>query len=135
HHLHVVAQSNGLFGVVLTSASYSKRVAITMIREQLAAFEKEHGTRWKSATEDNSHPLPSLEEALAKYQKPEEVDKLLRVQRSLDDTKEILVQSIETVLAKGERLEKLVEQSEDLSDQSKMFYKSAAATNSCCLIV
>lgn len=39
----MVVQTNGLVGVVLTSAEYPKRVAISMIREQLVLFEKEHG--------------------------------------------------------------------------------------------
>ncbi len=42
-HVHVVVQTNGLVGVVLTAADYPKRVTISMIREQMGLFEKEHG--------------------------------------------------------------------------------------------
>ena len=55
--------------------------------------------------------------------------------KSLDETKDILVKSIDEVLERGEKLEDLVDISKDLSAQSKMFYKGAASTNSCCLIV
>jgi len=38
------------------------------------------------------------------------------------------------VLERGEKLDSLVEKSNALSTQSKMFYKSAKKTNSCCTI-
>jgi len=40
--------------------------------------------------------------------------------------------TIEAVLERGEKLDDLVAKSEGLSAQSKMFYKTARKTNSCC---
>jgi synaptobrevin homolog YKT6 len=39
------------------------------------------------------------------------------------------------VLERGERLEDLVDRSGELSAQSKLFYKQAKKTNSCCAVV
>lgn len=46
------------------------------------------------------------------------------------------VKTIDSILERGANLDRLVEQSEDLSSRSKMFYKEAKRTNSsCCTIV
>lgn len=46
------------------------------------------------------------------------------------------VKTIDSILERGANLDRLVEQSEDLSSRSKMFYKEAKRTNSsCCVIV
>jgi len=50
----------------------------------------------------------------------------------LDETKIILKNTIEAVLKRGENLEDMVYKSEQLSMQSKAFYKTAKKTNSCC---
>lgn len=66
------------------------------------------------------------------YQDPKQADPLLRMQDDLDETKIILRNTIEQVLVRGEKLDDLVSKSEDLSAQSKAFYKTAKKTNSCC---
>ena len=51
-------------------------------------------------------------------------DKISRIKDSLDSTKNIMVQNIETVLNRGEKLEVLVEKAEDLNDTSMTFRDS-----------
>ena len=41
-------------------------------------------------------------------------------------------QTIDSVLRRGEKLDALVDKSNDLSLASQMFYKQARKTNSCC---
>lgn len=43
--------------------------------------------------------------------------------------------TIDSVLQRGEDLDKLVEKSGTLSEQSKMFYKTAKKQNSCCIVM
>lgn len=73
-----------------------------------------------------------LEAALVKYQDPLNADKIGRIQRDLDETKVVLHKTIESVLERGEKLDTLVERSNDLSIASQVFYKTARKTNSCC---
>ena len=47
------------------------------------------------------------------------------VQAELDETKIVLHKTIESVLEQGEKLDSLVDRSEALSPQSKLFYKTA----------
>jgi synaptobrevin homolog YKT6 len=43
----------------------------------------------------------------------------------LNDTKDVLHKTIESILERGEKLDNLVEKSDALSSQSRMFYKAA----------
>ena len=56
----------------------------------------------------------------------------MKVQTELEETKVVLHKAIDSVLQRGERLDDLVEKSDQLSSSSKMFYKQARKTNSCC---
>ncbi|WZY95539.1 hypothetical protein YC2023_067868 [Brassica napus] len=64
---------------------------------------------WKSAKEDSAQPWPYLDNALTKFQDPVEADKLLKIKRELDETNIILHKTIYSVLARGEKLNSLVE--------------------------
>jgi synaptobrevin family protein YKT6 len=79
-------------------------------------------------------PFPPIEEYLVKYQNPAAADKVTKIQQDLDETKEILHKTLENVLDRGEKLDTLVSRSNDLSSQSKLFYKSAKKTNACCIV-
>jgi hypothetical protein len=49
----------------------------------------------------------------------------MKVQQELGETKVVLHKTIESVLQRGEKLDQLVERSDALSMQSRMFYKTA----------
>ena len=49
----------------------------------------------------------------------------MKVQAELDETKIVLHKTIESVLQRGEKLDSLVERSDALSSQSRLFYKTA----------
>jgi synaptobrevin family protein YKT6 len=65
------------------------------------------------------------------YQNPSEADKLTKIQKNLDEVKDIMHKNIEEVLNRGETLDTLMDKSEDLSASSLTFYKQAKKTNSC----
>lgn len=65
-------------------------------------------------------------------QDPHQADKLAKIQADLDETKVVLHRTIESMLDRGEKLDNLVDKSQDLSMASQMFYKQARKTNSCC---
>ncbi|KAL3186155.1 hypothetical protein MRX96_027892 [Rhipicephalus microplus] len=60
---------------------------------------------------------------------------MTKIQADLNETKIILHNIIEAVLERGEKLDDLVAKSEDLSVQSKTFYKTARKSNQCCRIL
>jgi synaptobrevin family protein YKT6 len=78
--------------------------------------------------------FPPLADALKIGQDPARYDQIIKIQNELDDTTVVLHQTIDNLLERGEKLDNLVERSDDLSRQSKMFYKQARKTNSCCVV-
>lgn len=90
---------------------------------------------WRRTVGECACKLPKVEESLLKYQEPTNVDKILKLDKQLNETKEVLYQTIDKVLARGEKLDELVAKSDGLSAQSKLFYKQAKKTNSCCIVM
>jgi synaptobrevin family protein YKT6 len=132
--VHCYVRSDGLAGAVTTDLEYPSRVAFVLLTQLLDEFTGAMGTSWRNTTEINSIDFPPLEGYLAKYQDPAAADKVTKIQKDLDDTTNILHKTIDSVLERGVKLDNLVERSNDLSAQSKMFYKQAKKTNSCCVI-
>uniref|UniRef100_A0A1A9ZKS3 V-SNARE coiled-coil homology domain-containing protein n=1 Tax=Glossina pallidipes TaxID=7398 RepID=A0A1A9ZKS3_GLOPL len=129
---HVYVRSDNLAGVIIADHEYPQRVAHTLITKILDEFTaKTSSDVWETATE-NTIDFPVLPAYLARYQDPKEADALTKMQNDLDETKIILKNTIEAVLERGEKLDDMVIKSENLSIQSKAFYKTAKKTNSCC---
>nr|CAG4638755.1 EOG090X0E6P [Cyclestheria hislopi] len=129
---HAYVRADGLSGVLIADHEYPNRVAHTLLTKILDDFAaKAVPSQW---VEGNPAVVAftGLEAMLAKYQNPKEADALTKVQAELDETKIILHNTIEAVLQRGEKLDDLVAKSQGLSDASKMFYKTARKTNSCC---
>ncbi|XP_022835999.1 synaptobrevin homolog YKT6 [Spodoptera litura] len=130
--LQVYVRADNLAGVLISDHEYPNRVAHTLITKILDEFTAAvPATQWPTGTEDriDFHILP---EYLTKYQNPREADALTKIQNDLDETKIILHDTIKAVLERGEKLDDVVAKTESLSMQSKLFYKTARKTNSCC---
>ncbi|XP_077218800.1 VAMP-like protein YKT61 [Tasmannia lanceolata] len=126
---------NGLCALAFMDDHYPVRSAFSLLNKVLDEYQKNFGESWRTVQEDATQPWPYLNEALTKFQDPAEADKLLKIQRDLDETKIIIHNTIDSVLARGEKLDSLVEKSSDLSAASQMFYKQAKKTNQCCTIL
>ncbi|MBA0846947.1 hypothetical protein Goshw_009831 [Gossypium schwendimanii] len=126
---------NGLCVIGFMDDHYPVRSAFSLLNQVIDEYQKNFGESWRTAQADSTEPWPYLDNALTKYQDPAEADKLLKIQRELDETKIILHQTIDSVLARGEKLDSLVEKSSDLSAASQMFYSQAKKTNQCCSIL
>mmetsp|Transcript_7545 Transcript_7545/g.26929 ORF Transcript_7545/g.26929 Transcript_7545/m.26929 type:complete len:198 (-) Transcript_7545:261-854(-) len=133
YHCHVVVKTDGLASVMVTDLEYPARVAFQAVQGLLDEFNMAQ-PEWRAVTVDGGADFPGTEACLKKYQNPREVDKIMRIQADLEETKEVLHQTIDAVLERGTKLEELVDKSDDLSAQSKMFYKQAKKTNKCCTI-
>jgi hypothetical protein len=66
----------------------------------------------------------TLEYAMAH---PEEINKVAKVQTQVSEVKEIMMQNIEKVLDRGEKLELLVDKTENLRYQADQFQKGGKA--------
>eukprot|EP00798_Chlamydomonas_sp_ICE-L_P003851 gene3851-13913_t len=130
-HCHV--KESGLGALVVADQEYPTTAAFAILTKILDEFVEAQGDSWNSAVEDSTTAnISILEPALVKYQDHTAADKISKIQKDLDDTKVILHETIDSVLRRGEKLDALVDKSNDLSLASQMFYKQAKKTNSCC---
>jgi len=132
---HAQETQGGLACAVVCDTEYPQFVAFTIIKEALQLFNSAPSNDVTSISTDSNLTISGLSELLRKYQDPSEADKVLKVQKTLDETKEIIIQSIDSLLDRGEKLDDLVQRSNDLSFQSKAFAKKADELNSCCTLL
>ncbi|KZV98015.1 snare-like protein [Exidia glandulosa HHB12029] len=136
-HVYNRGGSEQLAGVIITDAEYPVRPAFSLLAkvlEEFTAAVPQASYNPNPGLTPNSIAFAPLQQYIVKYQDPRQADTIMRVQQELDETKIILHKTIEGVLQRGEKLDNLVERSNNLSQQSKMFYKTAKKQNSCCVI-
>ncbi|OJJ54613.1 hypothetical protein ASPSYDRAFT_93529 [Aspergillus sydowii CBS 593.65] len=129
---HVYAHESGITGVAITNEAYPSRIANGLIGKIVQEFCTSNPSA-KNAT--GPVPFPPLKDYIAQYQEPSNADSITQINEQLAETKVVLHKTIESVLERGEKLDDLVQKSEGLSSQSKMFYTSAKKQNSCCIIM
>jgi|ERR1712037_35351 len=128
---HSYVGPDGLSACCIADEEYPKRPAFVMLGKVVEDFAAAH-PNWKSI---NSVEF-GLKEILARWQDPKSADSIMKVQNELDETKQIVSETLEKILDRGQKLDDLVSLSNELSEQSKAFYKTAKKTNSwCCSIM
>eukprot|EP00828_Plagiopyla_frontata_P006497 TRINITY_DN12845_c0_g1_i1.p3 TRINITY_DN12845_c0_g1~~TRINITY_DN12845_c0_g1_i1.p3 ORF type:complete len:194 (+),score=44.97 TRINITY_DN12845_c0_g1_i1:71-583(+) len=119
--------------VVMTDNEYPAKSAFLIINEIKENFFKAYNPMQLSQiTIDTNLEFKHLDIMISKYQNPAEVDKLLKLETTLKETKEIVVKTMEDLIQRGEDLDKLMEKSKDISTSSYTFYKNARKANSRC---
>ncbi|KZV70124.1 snare protein YKT6 [Peniophora sp. CONT] len=132
-HVYNRGGAEQLAGVIITDHEYPVRPAFSLVTKLLDDFAaKVPQSQFSSPGSIN---FPEINTYLQKYQDPRHADNIMRVQAELDETKIILHKTMESVLQRGEKLDDLVDRSQALSMQSKMFYKTAKKQNSCCTVM
>ncbi|GAA34330.2 synaptobrevin homolog YKT6 [Clonorchis sinensis] len=119
---HVFVRHDNLCGVLIADQEYPQRVAQTLLTKATEDFAAEYPSNTWAMMAEESAACKKIDEYLQRYQNPVEADGLMRLHNELDETKVILHNTLESLLARGEKLDDLVQRSEDLSVQSKMFY-------------
>ncbi len=126
-------KSNGLAGVVICDEEYERRVALGLIHRCMEVYENTATNwEWPTYSEDAKQSSSELQELLIKYQTPHNEDSIAKITKDLEQTKTVLHESIDKMLERGEKIDKIVEKSQDLSSQSKLFYKRSKKLNSWC---
>ncbi|KAL2823843.1 Longin-like domain-containing protein [Aspergillus cavernicola] len=131
-HVYSSGQARGITGIIISDDEYPSMAAHQILSKLLDEFTTQHPT---AATSTGTISFPVLRTYIAQYQDPQNVGSILKIQKELDETKVVLHKTIESVLERGEKLDDLVQKSEGLSSQSKMFYTSAKKQNSCCIVM
>ncbi len=131
YYVHVYVRVDGLGGVVISDEDYPQRVAIGLIYKTLQTFDAQTQGKWTQVKQDQTLEPKFMSADLEKFQDPKN-DTIVKIQKDLDEIKEVMHNNIEQILKNGETMEALVDKSNDLSNSSKQFHKKAKAANSCC---
>jgi len=134
-HCHSYVNFKNLGCVAITDGEYPFRVAYDFINKILEEVVKQFGDQVYSFKTDQNLKVVGLDQMLARYEQPIEVDNIMKITKDLGETKEVLLKSIDKILERGEKLEDLMERSQDLSFQSKAFMKTSKDLNGCCNII
>ncbi|USP73623.1 uncharacterized protein yc1106_00897 [Curvularia clavata] len=134
---HTYAPFDPVCGVVITDEDYPSLAAHRMLRKVLDEFNSKYPRSAYNGFVAGNPKLsfPELKDYIKKYQDPENADSTMKIQKELDETKIVLHKTIESVLERGVKIDDLVQKSEGLSAQSKMFYTQAKKQNSCCTVM
>ena len=137
---HAYGRTEGVAGVIVTDGDYPALVAHQLLGKIVDEFLAKHPRTSFSdpSLRENACPLPQLKDYIVKYQDPSQADSIMKIQQELDETKIVLHKTvcchrtdiildsnqiqIESVLERGEKIDSLVQKSDGLSAQSKMFY-------------
>lgn len=128
----VYVRFDSLCGVVVADKDYPQRAAFGLINQFLDEYMNANKGKWKEEKKDVHEEPVYLTQAIQKWQNPEDADKMMKIQKNLDEIKNVMHKNIEQVLTRGQKLDDLMEKSDDLSAASKQFYKQAKKTNQCC---
>jgi synaptobrevin family protein YKT6 len=97
YYVHVYMRADGLCGCVTCDAEYPPRVAFSILTKVLEDFDVQNAG-WKQEKRHESITWPPLEAAVQKYQDPANADQIMRIQKNLDETRDVLQNTIENVL-------------------------------------
>ncbi|KAJ1605067.1 synaptobrevin/VAMP-like protein [Cryptosporidium canis] len=137
-HCHIYISNSGLGVCCITSPDYPVRCAFSLLNDYLKAYmdSKNHDTLLSldisKVNKDQNESIPECEEIFKKYQDPLNNDKIFKVQKDLDEVRDVMLKNIEDLLHRGETLDTLMQKSSDLSAASYQFYRTAKKNNQCC---
>ncbi|KAF7458491.1 snare protein [Cryptosporidium felis] len=135
---HIYISTSGLGVCCITSPDYPVRCAFGLLNEYLKAFmdSRSHEALLSldlaKVTKDQNEAIPECEQVFKKYQDPLNNDKIFKVQKDLDEVRDVMLKNIEDLLHRGETLDTLMQKSSDLSAASYQFYRTAKKNNQCC---
>eukprot|EP00397_Hematodinium_sp_SG-2012_P054756 GEMP01066289.1.p1 GENE.GEMP01066289.1~~GEMP01066289.1.p1 ORF type:complete len:141 (+),score=36.17 GEMP01066289.1:172-594(+) len=119
-------------GIVICGPDYPQRVAFQLLAEVIRIFLGRMKGQYEHLQADAVLDFPDANELFKKFQDPREADKISKIEKELDEVKDVVHQSMDAILKRGEDLNSLMKKSDDLSSSSYQFYRTAKKNNQCC---
>ncbi|KAL7068627.1 hypothetical protein ACR3K2_09240 [Cryptosporidium serpentis] len=133
-HCHIYVTDNGYGICCITSPDYPVRCAFSLLTQYLQVYLENQNSNTDPllANKDCNETLTQCEELFNKYQDPLNNDRIFKVQKDLDEVRDVMLKNIDDLLHRGETLDTLMQKSSDLSAASYQFYRTAKKNNQCC---
>lgn len=110
--------------VVVSYKSFNEKILNQLLYVLYVGLEKE------------TDKLAYINRFVKDAETPAKLLKLVEINQTLEETREILMTTVEKLLTREEKLSDLILKTEDLSEDSKRFYRGAEKLNDrCCIIL
>ena len=132
---YAVASDDNIGVTMICDEEYPKRVAIDFllkVHDNFKLFKAQNNLDLNKIEDDTDVKFKYIETEIVDWQDPSKKDSIMKLQNELNDVQDIMRQNLNELLKREENLEKLMEQSNDLSAASVNFYIQAKKTNKCC---
>ena len=132
---YAISQVEKIGCTIICDEEYPKRIAIELlikIVDNFKDFLAKEKIDLNSIEKDTDVKFDYIRNEIEGWQDPSKSDSITKLKNELNEVQEILKQSLNDLLKRGENLENLMEKSEDLKASSVNFYKYAKKTNRCC---
>jgi len=128
-HVFHVLQADSLIFLAMSDTSFERRIAYAYLGEIKTRFFRSYGDIGKTALAYAMNKSFSrvLKEQMDFFSNSPDADKLRKVQAEINEVKSTMVENIEKVIDRGEKIELLVDKAENLQDQAFKFKKQAKA--------
>jgi len=126
HIFHYIVQ-DGFIYLCMTVETCQRRIAFGFLEDIKNRFMSAYGAQATTAmafsmNEDFSRVLANQ---MQHFSNDPSVDKIGLVKQQIDDTKQVMIQNIDKLLERGEKIELLVTKTQELQERSSQFNKSS----------
>jgi len=126
HVFHYMVK-DGLTFLCMADEAFQRRIAFAFLEDIRNRFMANYSSsaRRAMAFGMNEEFARVLSTQMNFYSNDPAADKISEVKKNIDETKAVMVDNIERILERGERIELLVDRTENLSTQSHVFHSSS----------
>uniref|UniRef100_A0A6B2LEZ5 V-SNARE coiled-coil homology domain-containing protein n=1 Tax=Arcella intermedia TaxID=1963864 RepID=A0A6B2LEZ5_9EUKA len=126
HYFHYIV-SDGVTYLCIADEGFGRRIPFAFLDDIKGRFLATYRDRGKTASPNEMQYDFSriLQTQMEYYSKNENADKIMQLRKDLDDVQKIMVKNIDKVLERGQKIELLVEQTEQLTSSSFQFKKKS----------
>ncbi|OMJ86971.1 hypothetical protein SteCoe_11365 [Stentor coeruleus] len=131
--INVMRRTDDLACVVFTDMDYPKRISYALCVRAAEHFEAKYSSRWRNAAKDSDVGFKELKNIVKEFENPSNHDAVARAIEATTSATEVVTQTLNKIIIRGETLQDIVEKSEELSLRAKIFYKETKKKK-CCVI-
>lgn len=123
---HYISENNFMF-MCLVDAEFNKRAAFIFLEDLKGRFFSKYSKIANTVIAFGVHSefVNTIKERMDFYSSSKNIDKLSALKETVEQTKNVLLENIDKVLARGEKVELLVKKTEHMSDQAVSMKKRA----------
>ena len=129
---HVLVKPSRLAAVCITDKEYPSGVAFQLLYIVAREVDKKLGQKWRLATQELKEEPAFLTKLLKEYGNPKQVDKVGEIKDQISKIKLTLKENLQDIMVRGETLEDVLHDAEDLDAMAKQFAVTAKKHNQCC---